>query len=600
MSTQAQWREFQDLETVAAALESPPIYHVVRPIVIHGRSNNGSVCLCGCNSRRATVKRSVPHIDVLIDRRTGARMFKAADNAEQFDELARDAQTLYMPHRCSEAQYHIVRDLRRCLRRGQLRKVCGAFGGNRSGKTTSTEEIEVDLILVMGGKGRIFLNMAPTLEKATISIKKLIEGDAADRTIVPMIDPRLVLRKPKNGKVQKDGERVILIDGTEIHFRHGNADGDNIKGIVTQAIFIDELCAIKNIGNWHIALNRTMDTGGCVFFSTTPVQGHWAKDEVYTNGPPITEAGPDDPVVWTELSCFDNPWVDRKEIDRVIKSLNDDRLVDRDVYGKWVPEGLELWEFWDAKELVFKGGRDPEEHGFRNVTPLALRMATRGRIGEHEAFGGVDFNVKPMSLAVCQIVVPEGCDEDDDPDNWILWLPYEVVLDGGVIKFADYLEGRASRDLMLPTGAFDGMPMFCDATGAQRNRNINTIHGVTTLASSLVEFLGTRGYDARPCQLSRNNRPQNPPQIDSLNLLHKLMRERRVRVHEGCKRMIHAFEAQEQQSNGKIYKPPGAFEDKLSGPTDALRYAAWFVLSRHQPEFSYLAKRRHARKSTTA
>src|SRR5690606_24063284 len=135
------------------------------------------------------------------------------------------------PHRVSETQYHLVRGVRRRLRLGRLRKVCVAFGGNRSGKTTSTNEIAGDLWLAKGGPGRIFLFVSPTLEKCTTPLKKLITGDAADRYIRPMIDPRLVMSQPRRGKIEKDGDKAIMVDGSEFQFRHGNADGGNLKSI---------------------------------------------------------------------------------------------------------------------------------------------------------------------------------------------------------------------------------------------------------------------------------------------------------------------------------------------------------------------------------
>lgn len=569
-----------------------PIFHIVRPILVHGRSVTRRMCKCGCNSRKATVVRTIPHIEMLLERKGGNRVFRTAENADWFDEKVASGgvERIDMPHRCSVAQFHLVRDLRARIRFGKLRKACIAFGGNRSGKTTSTEEIEVDLVLIMGGPGRIFLNVAPTLEKNTTALKKLVSGDAADRTIVPMIDPRLVFVSPARGKIERDGEKVILVDGTEIQFRHGGQDGDNLKSIAAQAIFMDELCAIKKIGNWHVAMNRCMDTGGCVFGSTTPVQGHWAKEEVVSKGVSVEEAGDDDDVVWTHLSCFDNPWIDEEDIRRTIEALNDERLVRRDVYGEWVPEGLALWEYWDGKALTFDGDPRPEAHGFKNITEavaLKSRAWRRCKAKDLETVHGMDFNVKPMSLVSVQIVVHEGADETD-PSNWILWVPHEVVRNGGLLKFCDFLEGGgAAQELGLARDAFSRIAIACDTTGAQTNDTMSAAHGTDKYASTLVGFCEERGHDARPCNYSANGNPQNPGQLDCIALLSKLMREKRIRVHRArCKKLIHAFEAQEQTSDGRIFKEPGKFTDKLSGPSDACRYVAWQLLARFQPEFS--------------
>lgn len=595
MPTQQAWRDAQDLERVYAALtEGSPLYHIERPILVHDRNNNGATCLCGCNSSKAVVRHTIPHINMVLEKQSGARVFRTPDNAEWFDSIvASDAvEYIYMPHRCSRAQFHIVRDVRDQMRRGRLRKACMVFGGNRSGKTTSTDEIAVDIALVLGGPGRILLFVSPTLEKCTTPLKKLFLGDAADRTIVPMIDSRLVMSTPSRGRIERDGDMAVLVDGTEFQFRHGNGDGDNIKSIAAIAIFKDEFCAIKNIGNWHVAMNRTMDTGGCIFGSSTPKQGHWSKEEVYNAGVTIQDAGPEDDVVHTHLSCFDNPWVTENDIQRTIKSLNDERLIRRDVYGEWVPEGLTMWEFWDGRDMehggmTFDGPWQPEAHGFTNITERALGHAfKRCKASRLDHFGGVDFNVKPMSLIDMMIVVKDGQDEDN-PANWCLWVPQEVVRDGGVLKFADYLETAAHRELDLPEDWFDGMALACDATGAQRNNETATRHGISNLSSSLVDFLKVRGHDARACNLSDHGNPANPDQIRCCGLLHKLMRDGRFFAHRSrCKKLIHGFEAQEQTSDGRIHKEPGKFTDKLSGPPDGCRYGAWAVLARHEPEFS--------------
>lgn len=588
MPTQEQWRNAVDLQRLLDTLKNgSPLYRVVRPILVHDRNKSGAMCWCGCNSRKARVVKTIPHIDVLIERKTGKRAFRTTENAAQFDAIAESAERIDMPHRCSTAQYHIVRDVRRCLRRGRLRKVYGAFGGNRSGKTTSTEEIEVDLILIMGGPGRIFLNVAPTLEKNTTALKKLVDGDAADRSIVPMIDARLVMSKPARGKIERDGEKVILVDGSEIQFRHGGQDGDNLKSIAAQVIFFDELCAIKKIGNWHVGVNRTMDTQGAIFCSTTPVQGHWAKEEIVNKGRKIAEADDDDDVVYTELNCFDNPWINEEDVQRTINALNDDRLIRRDVYGEWVPEGLALWEYFDAKRHTFTGSYKPEDHGYRNITEkVAKREFRRCRAKTLDYVGGVDFNVRPMSLACVQIVVKEEADEND-PANWILWVPHEVVRDGGLLKFCDHLDVGAAQELGLPDKYFEELALGCDATGAQNNETMSKSHGTDRYASTLVGFFEARGHDARPCNYSYSGHPANPGQLDSIALVTKLMREDRILVHATrCKKLIHAFEAQEMQADGRIYKPQGKLEDKMSGPSDALRYIAWMLLARHEPEFS--------------
>lgn len=559
------------------------LFWIDRPILLHGRNTTGEVCDCGCNSPEGIVTRRIPHISMILEKTTGARVFRTRENAEWFDEFITrpEVERIYMPHRCTPPQYAVVRDMRAQLRLGKMRKACIMFGGNRSGKTTENMELEADVWCFKGGPGRVLMNVAPTLEKNTITLKKLVLGDATDRTVVPIIDPRLVMHSPRNGEIERDGQAVSLIDGTKIVFRHGNASGGNQKGVSAQSVFLDEPCEIRKIENWHVLLNRTMESQGCVFGSTTPVQGHWLKEEVYNKGVELDKAGPEDEVVWTHLSCFENVFVSRRQIERVIASLNDDRLVRREVYGEWVPEGLTLYEYWDGRDMAhggmtFDGPWEPEAHGYINITDRAIGHAfKRVKASRTDHMVGVDFNVKPMSLADFEVVVKAGQDEDN-PANWCFWFTQEVVRDGSLLSFVDHLERVAHRDLDLDEDWFHQILASCDATGAQRNNEAATRHGISTLSSSLVDFMRTKGHDARPCNLSNHGNPANPDQTKCYSLIHKLMRDGRIFAHRTrCKRLIHGWEALEQTSDGRVHKEPGKFTDKLSGPPDAARYGIW-------------------------
>lgn len=543
------------------------------------------MCTCGCKSKNATVARTAPHIEMILDTYKGTRRFRNGANEDAFDSLVKSELTerLYMPLKCSEKQWASIRDVRQCLRRGKLRKVTGIFGGNRSGKTTTCQEILTDIALIRGGRGAQIWCVAPTREKTQIAVNKLVRGDKADREVAPIIPMRLVRHFPKTDK--QDKQYILLVDGTRIHMKHANGTGDNLKGDPAIAIFVDEGCAIRDIGNWHVMVNRTMDTGGAMFVSTTPVAGHWMKEEVHTPGLPYAKASNDTDIISEHLSCFENPWVSPIEVQRTIDALNDDKLIKRDVYGQWVPMGNVLWHNWDSEKHVEPSRWNTcEDLGYENITPWVAQQFFKRRKGDLFSVGGLDYNRYPMSLVEIQVGVWPGKDPKD-VKNWHVFVPREVVEDGGTESFCDLLnDGEAARLLGLDSNHYRGFPIAADATGSLDN--IPSGHGITDQAASLAEYMRLQGFDVQPCNYSDNGRPMNPGKIDALQLVHGLMYQDRLHVHASrCKKLVHAFETQECKPDGRPDKEPGKASDKLSGPSDALTYVCWALLSRHEPGF---------------
>ena len=79
------------------------------------------------------------------------------------------------------------------------------------------------------------------------------------------------------------------------------------------------------------------------------------------------------------------------------------------------------------------------------------------------------------------------------------------------------------------------------------------------------------------CGRGRKLRSQKP----TLTLIHKLIHERRLYVHLRCTQTIKALESQRARPDGRIAKESGKASDRLSSPTDALRYLVW-RLFRHE------------------
>ncbi len=593
MPTYDTWKEAQNLEKVLEHSQKARLLHIQRPVLLHDRKSQvGHRCPC-CGSDEAAIIRKIPHIEVLIDVWKGDRTVRTRNNAARFDDLANGpgVEKVYMPFRVSVTQWKFVRDMRHCIRRGKFRKVTALFGGNRSGKTTIADGIEVDLILLKGGPGKQFWNVAPTQQKAMISVRKLCEGEADAVTLPPLLHPTLVRDYPRTEQ-QIHYKPISLIDGTKVFCKHAHGNGDNLKGDPAQGIFVDEGCSIRDIANWHVMLNRTMGTKGCLFVSTTPTAGHWLKDEVHTPGVSLEDATDADLIISDRLSCFDNPWYSQEQISDTIEALGDPRLIAREVHGEWVPMGNILWEHWDARKMATKGWRSCEDLGYRNITPELAAKFFKGHAGNLKSVGGLDYNRFPMSFMECQIGVHEDCETPHDPKNWHVFVLNEVVENGGTQNLCQILnDGTAAKLLGLKPEHFQGFPIAADATGSLDN--VPSGHGVnTSTSSSLASYMKLQGFDVKPCNRSlAKGRPENPGVLDRLQLLHTLMFEGRLHVSgDRCKKLIHTFEAQEAKPDGKPDKGSGDKQDKLSGPSDALTYLCWAMLSNHEPGFRKLAK----------
>lgn len=575
--------ELQAVSEYAEFLNSnKPLLHVWSPIFLHAKNDTGKPCPC-CGSLKAVKVQEIGAKEILIDRLRGTRKDRdEVQDKDRFDELARShAKRLEMPTRVYDEQLPVVLD--------DKHKVIGVFGGNRSGKSTVGAEWLKRRILELGGPGSQFWWVAPTREKSRIGVRKLVLGERTDRYVPPLLPPELIASYPKN---EKSSDQVIrLVDGTEIHLKFAGRKGGNLKGDPCVAIVLDEGCEIPHLINWTILTGRTIDSGGQLLVSTTPVAGHWLRDEVADRGKTYAELEDGDDIVSLNLSCFRNPWVDPNEVERAVKSMKDQARVKREIYGEWVGENPMLWHYFDSDIHLREGAsRSVEEWGLKNITPVVARKVFKAPKTDLKTVGGVDFNFWPMSLVLVQVGVPPGVDESD-PNNWVLCVQDEVIRRvTHVSEFVQHINGEAHKSRGLQQGALKGLSLACDSTGAQWKHPKTT--GITDRNVTLVKTLKQSGFDARPCWVHpETGSPQNPAVLDRVSLCHKLMQERidlpngaqipRLIVHASrCQRLIHSLETQEADARGKPAKQPNTVSDRLSGPTDALGYIAWALFYR--------------------
>ncbi len=565
MATWAHHKEFADFAKLLSAIEDGGVW-IHRPLSIHDVNTTGKKCHC-CDSHFAIEVERRDFVDVLIDPATGVRKVRqhVKDKAE-WDRLAAKAKRIVLPHRVSRAQLRAME----CDS-----KVLAIFGGVRGGKTSFIADIILTQSLLYGGSGVQIWWVSPTLEKTTIGLRKLVEGETIGkgktrREVAPLIPPELIRYVPSSHR--SDRLYIELIDGTRIYFKYASRDGGNLKGDPPLFAVLDEGCEVDKKENYQQLLDRLMEADGRLLIATTPVAGHFLKEVVYDAGVNIKTWTPDDRIAWTHITCFENPWVNKRMIQETIEAINDPQRVRREIYGEWVGSGPLLWRHFDEQDhIISSDAREPSELGLVDITAAATRRFYRG--AEHDRHCGQDFNLHPMGLVELRVAY-----HPDDPRRTPILMVTEEVIEkvGTIYQFIDTLHKRG----------YTGVGIACDATGAQLN-SYRMAHGIKDRNSTQQHEMVRHGFDCQPCHWSDSGNPTNPPQLDRLNLLHRLMRERidlgngrtfpRFLIHPRCKKTLIALRVQESDDRGNVLKEAGTESDRISSPTDALAYGAWAV-----------------------
>ena len=204
----------------------------------------------------------------------------------------------------------------------------------------------------------------------------------------------------------------------------------------------------------------------------------------------------------------------------------------------------------------WKGG-NPYNRGMRTTDPPFVL--------------GQDFNVNPMSTVVAKVF--------GDPQKPRTWGVY--VLDVVQTSHSDtWKHGQWMRSEKCREGrvSYANVPIACDSTGC--NYDPTRVKGSSVHTSSAAKTLVNLGFDARACALSDKGYPQNPRLLDSISMMHALMREDRILVH-GTRAfdLLRALQEQQVTPKGLPVKVSHTASDKLSGPIDALRYLCWALFS---------------------
>lgn len=485
--------------------------------------------------------------EILLDPREGSRRVRSQlENKDAFDLAARLANR---------------KPITLTVHRGQVdpllnreHKILAVLSGSRAGKTDWECRWLIIQWLLHGYDGATFGFLCPTRDQTRIVVEKLCIGRDA------ILPKELVIKWPKTG--QTPDQHIYLIDGSKIRLFHGTGDGDNIRGYRIEAFAIDEITAIHKIENYRIAVNRTLDSGGQVAVGSTPKQNHWAKPEIIDK-----ESESPDEIKNYKFTCFDNPWIATKEIDRLIKSMGgpDDPVCRREVFGEWVTDGNMAFPAWDPPRHMRDGdGRHVADYGLMDVTWQACTGFWRRWDGKSGYVGGQDFNINPMT-----VVVGQAFGDPNDQSTWGLFVLDEMQTKGRVEEHATALADR-----------YPGIPLSCDPTGARPGTHASQGE-YSRGANTNVKIMRTYGFDAKACAY-KDGKAANIRQVDSINLVNWLLKRDRLVVHKRCTHLRRALQELETTDDGRIAKVSAvsSITDQLSAPVDALRYLCWSLFGK--------------------
>lgn len=516
----------------------------------------------------------IEDLDCLIDAETGVHVLRHEVDEAAYDEAAAGVRHIVVRIPCHPAQVALIRS---CLPLTETR------GGARAGKT----RIAVWWLFrqwLLRGHGvddehdepaKFWWVREDTEKLYEYAIQPLLQLWPAEVFVGKQ--PTETTRKPK----------LHLIDRSSVAFRHANFSGGkagtNLRSANVEAVVVDEKSAIHNQENWREILNRVSQTGGPIFTATTPAAGHWS--EVDAEG---DDAG--GTVYVASVDRFQNPWI---TFPSLLSDMLKERLVTaaqmaerilpaadqveaakalivqpdarRSWLGQLVPAGLPLWREW-SDDLIVRDGELVRDSltvdGWGRLPCITQHVLGRFFVREDrprpgKVFIGQDFNVNPCAGAILQIF-----GHAHQRESWHVLVIDEVAVEGPTATYAAALAKRYPR-----------IVGWCDPTGAMPGRHAS--HGAKS--STDAAELDRAGHYVQPANGRERNKVKHLPQKDSINVMHRLHRERRLLVHARCTGVLEAMRTMQARPDGTIDKVSGrnSRSDQVSAYGDAVRYGVW-------------------------
>lgn len=539
----------------------------------HSKNETGQPCP-HCGSEYAVETRRERLDSKLVEIETGEVDFRGSDPA-WFDEAAEGVPECAIVIACTESTrehltgYATDED-------GNRRSSTTIFsGGIRSGKTSENAGAGAVDIFYLGGPGEQGWLGGPTIDKAHIFLKKLIEGEGS---VPPILPHEMVVSYPKTDRATD--QTAYLIDGTQLKFKHCRAV-DEWQGEPPFMTRITEAGNVKDPKVLAEAEGRVTDRRGRTGFDSIPVMPS-ALHEVYQQGKRDIEENKERATTRVlEMSSAENPWQPPGEMvtKRARLAAVNPQQARRMYDGVWASN----------HSLLFEDVWDPTTHTFETYfqdhkkVQNALIEVGRAKIGRplvdvtraaamrffrkpHDWVIGADANYEPHTALVCKVV---AFGPPDDQTKWGLFIWDEIR------TWRANTYEAAGRLAEIGGGYLRGQGVSIDSSEDHDKK----LPGAKRGSASGVHDYQSFGFNCRPCNLTENGKAKNPDVRISTNLVKHLMRDGLILVNRlQCQGLVRALNEQEDRGDGRPKDPTRSntvTDREIYAFTDALRYLTY-------------------------
>ena len=223
------------------------------------------------------------------------------------------------------------------------------FGGNRSGKT---ECGAVEVVYLACGKHPYQKNKVT--EGWVVSLSRQVQRDVAQRKVLQYLPlsciEKIVMVSGEKNSAENGVIDFILVRSSQgglsrIGFKSCDQGRDKFQGASLDYVWFDEEPPFDIYMECKM---RVLDRCGQIFGTMTPLKGlTWVYNTIYLNEN-------NDGEVWCEtMEWADNPYLSKKEIDSMTKSMSADEIESRR-YGKFMQVGGMVYNEFDENVHVIE------------------------------------------------------------------------------------------------------------------------------------------------------------------------------------------------------------------------------------------------------
>lgn len=230
------------------------------------------------------------------------------------------------------------------------------FGGNRSGKT---ECGAVETVYLARGIHPYKENKPITCW--VVSLSKQVQRDVAQDKILHYLRKdwidSIVMQQGRSDSAESGVIDFILVKNifgslSKIGFKSCDQGREKFQGTSLDFVWFDEEPPYDIYQECRM---RVLDKSGIIFGTMTPLKGlTWVYDEIYLN------SQNDDEVWHIEMEWADNPYLDKKEIESMSKSMSREELESRR-FGHFSQSGGLVYTEFDQQVNVIDSFPVPKE-----------------------------------------------------------------------------------------------------------------------------------------------------------------------------------------------------------------------------------------------